>query len=123
MDVMSRTKDRSAPPLRRPLLHTRPPPLPPLPGAPHPRLLRTQPRPGSPDVAVHGGHVRNPPPEEAAKQVRPFAGPGDGNIAGISAKRAGRSLSQIGSRTERSAGVVEHDGPHSGLLGGVGEAL
>ncbi len=58
-------------------------------------------------------------PEDASQQVRQFAGAVDGQVPGISSS----GLGEIRSGAERSAGVVEYDGPHPGLLGGVGEPL
>ena len=55
----------------------------------------------------------------AAQQVGQFTGAVDGEVTGIAA----HGLGQIGSGTERSAGVVQHHRAHTGLLGGVGQTL
>ena len=78
-----------------------------------------QAEPARAHVSVDGGDHRHRQLEDPAQQVRQFAGPVDGDVAGVTP----RGLGEIGSRAERSAGVVEHDGPHPGLLGGVGQAL
>src|SRR4029077_16445088 len=76
-------------------------------------------KPSCADVSVDGGDHRHRQLEDPAQQARQFAGPVDGDIAGVTP----RSLSEIRSCAERSAGVVEHDGPDPGFFGGVSEAL
>ena len=74
-------------------------------------------------MPVDGGDHRHRQLEDPAQQLGQLAGPIDGEVAGIDGRSAGGSLSEIGSRTECSAGVIEHHGPHARLLGGIGQAL
>ena len=71
------------------------------------------------DVAVDGGDHRQRQLQNPAQQVGQFTGAVDGEVTGIAA----HGLGQIGSGTERSAGVVQHHRAHTGLLGGVGQTL
>ncbi len=75
-----------------------------------------QTEPAGAHMPVDGADHRHRKLEDPAQQVGQLAGAVDSHIAGI----APGGFGEIRAGAEGSAGVSEHDGPHTGLLGGVG---